>query len=399
MDNVSMKTATAPELPTLRKQIDRVDEELVRLITERSRLATEIGRIKSCNGLPVLDLAREDTVMGLLTSANPGPLPDSALKRIFGEIISACRQLQHPIGISYLGPEATFTHQAAMEFFGGSAEFTPGASVPDVFRSVETSQCDYGVVPVENSTEGSVNVTLDRLMSSPLKVTGEILFNISHCIISREASLQSVERVISHPQALAQCRGGLDRCLPNASVVPAASTAAAAEVACCEPGTAAVGSEMLSRQYGLEVLARDIQDRPVNLTRFLVLGHEDCAPTGRDKTSILFATPDQPGSLHRALAVLADKGVNLTRIESRPSKENPWEYVFFTDLDGHREDPEVKDALEKLSGYARKLKILGSYPVAQTPATYRNRALNSYRNDSAPAADTDTPAKHAASAT
>jgi chorismate mutase/prephenate dehydratase len=349
----------------LRDRIDRLDYQIVELLTERAANADEIGRLKRLKGMPVYDASRETALMSGILAQNKGPLPDSTLRRIYVEIISACRELQGPTRISFLGPEATFTHRAGLEYFGGSCNFAPADSIKDVFKTVENGHADFGVVPVENSTEGSVGLTLDQLAVSELKICGEIFLRISHSLMSGERDLSRIKQVLSHPQALAQCGDWLSRRLPGIALVQMPSTAAAARRVAEERANAAVGSEMLAKLHGLNVLARDIQDLSVNLTRFLVLGSQDPPKTGRDRTSLLFATLHRPGALRMALAPLAEQGINISRIESRPSRETPWEYIFFLDLEGHLSDEDVECALEQLTERVSRLKILGSYPIGE----------------------------------
>jgi chorismate mutase/prephenate dehydratase len=352
-------------IDSLREEIDRIDRNLIELLSERAACALAIGPLKQALGLPTFDAGREREVMDALLSHNDGPLKDSALNYIFTEIISACRALQCPTKVAYLGPEATFSHTAALEYFGRSSTLLPRDSIVDVFREVESGQADFGVVPVENSTEGAVGLTLDQLATSELSVCGEILLPVSHALMSRTADLDLIESVYSHPQALAQCFGWLAGNLPGRAIVQTPSTAAAAKRATQEPGAAAVGSEMLARLYGLEVISRNIQDRSVNLTRFLILGKAKNRMTGKDKTSLLFTARHQPGSLLAALTPFAGQGINLTRIESRPSKEKLWTYIFFVDIEGHLSEDRVKAALEELSACVDNLKILGCYPKAE----------------------------------
>lgn len=349
-------------IASLRDEIDTIDSQLIELLCRRAACAAEIGQAKRSNGIPTLDLCREADVIKTAVSNNVGPLPDLAMRRIFTEIISACRALQSPTRVSYLGPEATFSHMAAVEHFGKSCDFQARNTIVDVFRDVESGQAEFGVVPVENSTEGAVGLTLDQLAVSNVKVCGELFLPVSHALMSRETDARNIQTVLSHPQALAQCFGWVTRNLPGTTTVEMPSTAASARRAAEEPRTAAVGSVMQARYYGLNVLARDIQDRAENLTRFFILGAGKCRRTGKDKTSILFTTPHQPGALRRALTPFEESGINLSRIESRPSKERPWDYIFFVDFEGHLADPPVKATLETLKGCAEKLKILGCYP-------------------------------------
>lgn len=352
-------------IASLREAIDKIDERLAELLVRRAACAAEIGSVKRSNGIPTLDICREGEVINTAVSRNKGPMPDLAMRRIFTEIISACRALQSPTRVSYLGPEATFSHMAAVEHFGKSCSFQARNSIVDVFRDVESGHAEFGVVPVENSTEGAVGLTLDQLAVSDLKICGEIFLPVSHALMSRESDLREIESVLSHPQALAQCFGWLSRNLPGKPTVQASSTAAAAQQAAKERHVAAVGSEMQARYYGLNVLARDIQDRAENLTRFFILGAGTCRRSGKDKTSVLFATPHKPGALRRALTPFEESGTNLTRIESRPSKEKAWNYIFFVDFEGHLSDPAVSKALDDLKNCVDKLKILGCYPQGE----------------------------------
>ncbi|MBM4325959.1 MAG: prephenate dehydratase [Deltaproteobacteria bacterium] len=347
----------------IRERIDLLDDEIIRLLHERAAQAKEIGRLKRTNGLPALDAQRERAVLERLSCGKSGLLQPSALKHIFTEIIAACRAIQEPLKVSHLGPEATFTHMAAMDYFGRSCEFFPRDSIVDVFRDVQSGHAHFGVAPVENSTEGSVGLTLDQLADGDLKICGEIYLRISHALMSTERDLSRIKEVLSHPQALGQCLGWLSRNLPARPLVQMSSTAVAAKKAAEQPGSAAVGNEALARLHGLHVLARGIQDRSTNVTRFLVLGNEEHAPTGRDKTSILFSTPHRPGALLKALTPFSQQGVNISRIESRPSKETPWEYIFFADFEGHVSDEHVRAALEEFSQCVNRLRMLGSYPA------------------------------------
>jgi len=349
----------------LRKEIDELDDEIIELLARRAVLAKEIGLLKSMKGLPAHDPGREQAVLLAIEARNKGSLPNSALRSIFGEIISACRALQQPTRVSFLGPEATFTHLAAVEYFGRSCRLMPRDSIVDVFRDVQSGNADFGVVPVENSNEGTVGLTLDQLADGDLKICGEVLLRVSHALMSKNGDLEDVKQILSHPQALAQCFGWLARNLPGRPTVQMSSTAVAARRAAEEEGTAAVGNEMLARLYGLTVLARDIQDRSMNLTRFLVLGHEDCKPTAQDRTSVLFTLPHSPGALLKALNPFHQQGINICKIESRPSKDTPWEYIFFADLEGHASAPAMKAALLGLSECANRLKFLGSYPAGR----------------------------------
>lgn len=356
-------------LAQLREKIDWLDRKLLELLNQRAVLAMEVGRLKQSQGQPVCDLSREQEILAACQTLNQGPLPDGVIRRIFVEIISACRTLQAPIRVSFLGPAGTFSHQAALDYFGRSAIFLAQGSISDVFKEVEDSRADFGIAPAENSTGGGVGLTLDHLIETDLKVCGEVYQRVAQALMSREEELGRIDCVLSHPQALAQCRGWLSRNLPAARLIETASTAAAAIRAAKEVASAVVGSESLADLHGLRVLAHQIQDRPLNLTRFLILGRLENPPTGRDKTSVLFVAPHLPGTLCRCLKPLAEFEINLTRIESRPSGQAPWEYVFFIDFEGHLSDEPVRAALEELAGGVDKLKVLGSYPRGQTTAS------------------------------
>ncbi len=349
-----------------REQIDAIDLQILGLLNQRARHALAIARFKGAGNLPEFAPEREKAVLKGIIEANRGPLPDAALKVIFTEVISACRSLQRPLKVAFLGPEATFSHQAVLQHFGSSCELAPQATIIDVFDEVERGHSQVGVVPVENSSEGGVSVTLDQLLASGLKVCGEVYSRVSQMLMAGGGSLEEVRKVYSHPQALSQCRAWLRRNLPKAALLEASSTAAAARQTLEEPGAAAVGGELTARHYGLHILAKEIQDNPLNTTRFFVLCREACPPTGGDKTSIIFVAAHKPGSLYDALGYLSERGLNLTRIESRPTKDRPWEYAFFVDFEGHQSDPSVAEALAELAANVDSLKVLGSYPQGET---------------------------------
>lgn len=353
------------KLARLRRQIKRNDSDIVRLLNERAAIAIEIGKEKNADGRNIYDASQEGNVYRHLADTNTGPLAEVALTDIFREVISACRALQADLTISYLGPEASFTHMAALSQFGRSVVMQPSPSISAVFEEVERKRVQLGVVPIENSTEGSVKLTLDRLIATPLKVQAEVFLRIRHCLLSLAPDLDSVRKVYSHPQAIAQCQGWLKSNLPKAAVIEAESTAGAAIRVGKDPETAAIGSQIASARYGLKVMAEGIEDHSVNTTRFFVIGNGDVKPTGVDKTSILFGTAHMPGSLYHVLTPFAERGVNLTRIESYPVKDRMWEYLFFADFLGHAEDKEVKKCLLDLKKKAAFVKILGSYPQGQ----------------------------------
>ena len=347
-----------------RARIDDLDRQLLKLLNQRAGVALEVGRAKRETGAPVHDPEREQEIVEGLIQLNAGPLPAEAVRAIWREILSASRGLQHPFRVAHLGPAATYAHLAALRQFGASAEYVPLRGIPDVFTEVEHERVDVGVVPVENSTEGAVNHTLDRLIDSELLICGEIQLEIHHHLLSRARDLANVKLVSSHPQALAQCREWLDRNLPHAQTVEVASTAASAERALEDGAAAAIASELAGRLYDLPVLRERIEDMARNVTRFLVIGRRAMGPTGRDKTSILLSIKDEVGALYHILEPVATARLNLTKIESRPTRRRPWEYVFFVDFEGHQSDAGVQRVLAALRERCLFLKVLGSYPAA-----------------------------------
>ncbi len=355
-----------PSLEQLREALRRKDQEIVRLLNERADLALAVGRVKNQKGREVYDPSRESLVFQYLAGINQGPLSEKALFDIYREVISASRALQAPTSVAYFGPEASFTHQAALTHFGRSARFYPQNTIAQVFEQTERDRCAYGVVPIENSGEGSVKATLDRLISTPLSIRAEIYLRISHYLLSTQNRLGKIKRVYSHPQALAQCQGWLEKNLPRRPWVQVENTAEAAQKVLEDKEGAAVGSLQAARQYGLEILADRIEDHPLNTTRFLVLGKRKSEPTGKDKTSILFGTAHVPGALLHALEPFAQEGLNLLKIESYPWPDRMWEYLFFVDFAGHQEDPPVKRCLKKIKKVTTFLKVMGSYPQGES---------------------------------
>ena len=354
------------ELSTVRGEIDAIDAELLELLNRRARCAQKVGEIKTVHGDAgfIYRPEREAQVLRRVQQLNNGPLPDDSVTRFFREIMSACLSLERPLGVAFLGPLGTFSESAATKHFGHAARLLPQTSIDDVFREVEASHADYAVVPVENSTEGAIGRTLDLLMTSPLKVCGEVVLRIHQHLLSKEASLESIAKVYSHAQSLAQCHEWLNRSLPNAQRISVGSNAQAAQLAASEPGTAALAGEAASERYGLPIMASNVEDEPNNTTRFVVLGRQDAGPSGRDKTSLIMSAPNRTGSLCELLAPMSDAGVSMTRLESRPARHTLWEYVFYVDIEGHRDDPAVAKALAELGRRAANLKVLGSYPVA-----------------------------------
>ncbi len=356
-------------IPAIRRQIDRIDDQLLRLLNRRAQLALAVGAQKQRRRTAIYAPAREHGVLARVAGRNGGPLAASAVRAIFREIISASRGLETRLRVAYLGPQATWAHLAAQRQFGGAAEYVSSATVADVFRDVESDRADLGVVPVENSTEGMVAHTLDRLVESPLAICAEVTLAIHHCLLARpDTTVAQLRRVAAHPQALAQCRQWLAVHLPAVATVQEASNARAAERAAAERGTAAIAAEAAAATYRLEVLARSIQDEPGNVTRFVVLApHDSEVPTGDDKTSLVMSVRDEVGVLARMLRPFAAHHIDLIKIESRPLRERPWEYYFFLDLKGHRRAPRVARALDAVRRRALRLKILGSYPAATEP--------------------------------
>ena len=350
----------------LRGRIDDVDARIQQLIAERARLARQMREAKG-------DLAatvdyyrpeREAQVLRAIVERNEGPLSDEEMVRLFREIMSACLAQQEPLKIAFLGPEGTFSQSASIKHFGHSIKSLPLTTIEEVFAEVESGAADFGVVPVENSTEGAVSNTLDMFIASPLRICGEVELRIHQHLLSRAGSLQAIERVYSHRQSLAQCRGWLHEHLPRAERIPVASNAEAARRVRHAPDAAAIAGEAAAEVYGLDILHANIEDRPDNTTRFLVIGRKLLDPSGHDKTSLLMSAQDQPGLLYHLLEPLAQVGVTMTRIESRPSRQGKWDYVFFIDVTGHAEQEPLAGALRRLGPITTLLKVLGSYPVA-----------------------------------
>jgi chorismate mutase / prephenate dehydratase len=353
------------KLEILRQKMKEKDKEIVRLLNERAQVSVQIGRVKGEGGMQVYDPSQEAKVHEYLQELNSGPLPQKALTTTFREIISASRALQRPMTIAFLGPEATFSHLAARMHFGESSRFFPQTGISRVFDEVEKGSIDWGVVPVENSLEGSVNVTLDRLITTQLKIRAEIYLRISQCLISSAKNMKDIKRIYSIPIVLAQCQVWLKTNMPNCVLGETQSTAAAVQMVKGKKNEAAIGSSLAGKIYGLNLLAEGIEDNSSNMTRFLVIGSGESDATGNDKTSLIFATPHSPGSLHSALASFARRKINLAKIESHPVKDKLWEYSFFVDMIGHVTDRHVKSCLQELKKKTTFLKILGSYPKSE----------------------------------
>jgi chorismate mutase / prephenate dehydratase len=356
------------DLGTLRADIDAVDEQLHALLNQRARLAQRAGISKHEDGHTVdfYRPEREAEVLRRVLERNPGPLRNEEVVRLFREIMSACLAQEEPLKVAFLGPEGTFTQQAVLRHFGHSVRALALPTVDEVFQEVEAGNADFGVVAIENSSEGTITNTLDRFLTSPLRICGEVELRIHHCLIGKMDALERVVRVCSHGQALAQCRGWLDEHLPEAERIPVASNAEGARRARDEQGSAAIAGETAAEVYGLNILVREIEDRADNTTRFLVVGRKLLRPSGADRTTLLLTYGDtsSPGALYRLLEPLAKHGINMTRIESRPSRRRKWDYVFFIDVEGHAEDERVRKALAALKKRASLFRVLGSYPRA-----------------------------------
>lgn len=354
------------DLEDIRSSIDELDEKILGMINQRLFLAKRVGALKKDRGETVMDNARESMVINRLIAMNKGPLTDKMVQHFFSEIIAASREIQKPQEVGYLGPEATFTHIAAMNHFGSSVSFKPQGSIRDVFVEVEKGACQYGVVPVENSIEGAVNYTLDLFYESDLKICAEIYQPVSHDLLSKTGNLEDIQVIYSHPHAFAQCRKWLRKHIPGCSLKECSSTATAAKMASENPQSAAISSHEAAHMYKLNVVATRIEDISRNITRFLVIGNEEVRKTGRDKTSIMFVTAHIPGALYRILQPVAAAGLNMVKLESRPAKHEKWSYVFFADFEGHMQDVTIKTTVEEMKNICLFLKWLGSYPRASS---------------------------------
>ncbi len=350
------------KLIQFREQIDRLDDELLKLVNQRAALAQQIGLLKE-DGV-VLRPEREAQVLQRVQSNNKGPLGNAAVVQLFTEVMSQCRALEAPLSVAYLGPEGTFTEAAALKRFGSAIQGQSCATIDDVFRAVESGAAHYGVVPVENSTEGAIGRTLDLLMQSPLQVCGEVMLAIHQCLLSQHCEISAIETVYSHPQSLGQCQGWLNANLPHAARIPVASNAEAARLAAESFHRAAIAGSQAAAHFGLSICEKDIEDDANNTTRFLVLGNQRVAPSGNDKTSLVMSAANRPGAVHDLLVPLDKHGVSMTKLESRPARSGLWEYVFYVDIEGHQADVKVAAALAELKQVAAFVKVLGSYPVA-----------------------------------
>ncbi|WP_297890178.1 prephenate dehydratase [Sulfurihydrogenibium sp.] len=353
------------ELKKLRKQIDQIDETILELINKRALLAKEVGEIKKKNNLPIFVPSREKEIFEIIEKLNKGPLSNDTVKHIFREIISACRSVEENIKVAYLGPKATFTHQASLKYFGSAVDHIPVSTIKDVFEEIVKKKADFGVVPVENTIEGVVNYTLDMFLDYDLKIIGEVILEISLHLMSINTNINEIQKIYSHKFAIAECRDWLLKNMPHAQIIEVESTAKAAEMARDDYEAAAIASESAATIYGLHILERKIDKHLYNFTRFLIIGKDIPQPTGNDKTTFIFSVKNEVGALYKALEPFYKNQINMTKIESRPSKKEAWDYIFFTDIEGHIQDDKVSKTLQELKSNVPFFKILGSYPKAQ----------------------------------
>lgn len=350
------------KLNELRARIDTIDDALLQLLSERAQVAQQVGRAK--NGDKIYRPEREAQILQRVLAANPGPLSAESVERLFREIMSACRAIEQNLRVAYLGPAGTFSQAAVYKQFGHEIDALHEADIDACFRAVETGRADFAVVPVENSTEGAVSRTLDLIVTTPLRICGEIMLPIHQNLMSKKSDLSDIKRVYGHAQSLAQCKNWLSRHLPLAALISVASNSEGAILAADDDEGAALGSEVAAELYGLSIIEPRIEDEASNTTRFLVLGVNDAAPSGRDKTSLVLGAPNQPGAIVKLLQPLADAGISMSKLESRPARSANWEYVFFVVCEGHREETRLATTLAEIGRHAAFLKILGSYPAA-----------------------------------
>ncbi|MDO8662568.1 MAG: prephenate dehydratase [Candidatus Omnitrophota bacterium] len=351
-------------LKKLRSKIDSLDKQIIQLLNMRAKVTLDVAKVKYKSGKSIYAPEREREVLRKISTLSKGPLGSKALEAVYREIMSSSLALEKPLKIAYMGPEASFSNLAALKRFGSQVDYLACGSIPDVFLEVERDTADYGVVPVENSIEGAVTHTLDMLVDADLKICSQIILDVAHNLLSN-CPKNKIKRVYSNPQVLGQCRIWLQENLPHAEQIEVSSTTRAAQIAAKEKNSAAIASLLAGEVYKLNALARDIEDSPHNITRFFVVGKTDAGKTGHDKTSILFSIKDKVGALHGMLLPFKKYKINLTKIESRPSKKKAWDYYFFVDIEGHKQEPRVQKALQELESKCKFLKILGSYPVGE----------------------------------
>jgi chorismate mutase / prephenate dehydratase len=361
-----MATEKKPDIAQVREQIDTIDNQIVSLLKERIGYAKDIGRLKNESNRAKWDPLRERQIYERLTAINNGVFPDTALRSIFNEIITSCRLSQKKIAVAYLGPEATFSHLAGVKYFGHSAAYEPMESIDDVFSEVEKNRTRYGIVPVENSIEGSIFNTLDSFMKYKVKICGEVLLEISHNLVCHSGNIEDIQTVASHAQPLAQCREWLRKHLPNTPTLPVFSTGVAAQMAAKNPNIGAIASSLAIKTYDLQIVVKGIEDYRGNTTRFLVIGDHSPSPSGADRTSLLLGLMDRPGALNEVLTVLSEEDINLAKIESRPIKGKQWKYLFFLDMMGHMEDEKIKRGCDRLRELCSYFEWLGSYPCYES---------------------------------
>jgi chorismate mutase/prephenate dehydratase len=360
-----VKALSEKEIKGLRGKIDQIDNQILDLLNERAKLVLKVGELKQTGNYDFHLLDRECEIYERLVRRNPGPFPTEAIRDVFREILSASLSLEKTLKVMYLGPEATFCHIASIQQFGHSAKFFQAKGLADIFDEVERGRIDYGVVPIENSTEGVVNLTLDLFIDSPLKICAEVLLQVSHHLLSKSGKIEDIKRVYSHPQAIAQCSNWLFKNLPHIPIKEVFSTAKAAQHAAEDKNVAAIASEFAAKYYRLKVVRRSIEDIAQNFTKFWVIGKKSPGRTGSDKTSIMISLKDGVGALYHMLEPFADQGINLTKIESRPFKKRPWEYIFFIDIEGHIQDENVTTSLKEVKENSQFVKVLGSYPKSK----------------------------------
>jgi chorismate mutase / prephenate dehydratase len=364
-DTSPQPAAGVQSLEQLRQSIDGTDREILRLINQRARLAQQVGELKKHTDAPVYRPEREAQIHAALAQNNPGPLSNAAVQAVWNELISGCRELERRMRVAYLGPKGTFSEQAALLQFGSQIDGLPQASFDDVFRAVEAGAADFGVVPVENSSEGAISRTLDLLLNSTLKISAEVSLRVQQNLLTKSGTMQGISKICAHAQSLAQCQHYLNRHHPGLERIAVASNAQGALMAASDPGTAALAGESAAREFGLQMAASGIQDDPHNRTRFVVIGRLACLPSGSDNTSIILSVPNRAGAVHALIEPLARHGVSMSRFESRPARQGGWEYFFYIDLQGHQDDAAVAAALEEIRRQAAFFKVTGSYPRAR----------------------------------